>query len=227
MRPVILILLLLMGRAVLADIQPLTEIRDTAKAYFETEIRKNYADANITIGDLDTRLRLPRCGTALKGFSPHSVNVLKSGTVGVKCTSPKPWSIYVPVSVEIYREVAVANKPLARGRIVTAADIAMQRFDISKLSGSYLFHTADIVGRELTRPVQMGKPLFSHLLKDPIAIHRGQTVPLVARGKDFEVRMEGLALSDAAVGQRLKVRNIRSRRIVEGQLAKNGTVFVN
>ena len=222
-----IILLILPAFQAFAQIHPLSDIRETAYSYVQQQQLSQYSDTNISIGALDPRLRLPRCDAPLEAFSSLSAQLLRNGAVGVRCEGIKPWSIYVPVNIEIFREVAVANTPLARGQTITPNDFSMQRIEISGLSGSYLFEAKEIIGLELTRPVQTGKPLFKHILKAPIMVKRGQTVPLVAKGGTFEVRMEGLALSDAATGQRLKVRNKRSKRVVEGRLAENGTVFVN
>ena len=73
----------------------------------------------------------------------------------------------------------------------------------------------------------MGGPVLSNMLKQPIILRRGESVSLLARSPTFEVRMEGKALMDGAVGDRVKVRNLRSKRIVEGRITETGTVLVN
>ena len=83
------------------------------------------------------------------------------------------------------------------------------------------------IGQETTRPIQLGRPLLSNLLKAPTIIRRGQTISMLAKQSTFEVRSMGESLMDGAVGERIKVRNSRSKRIVEGVITKNGVVFVN
>lgn len=221
-----LLLLLLQGTAI-AAIHPLSDIRQTAMSYLQIKLSKNYPDAEISVGALDPRLRLPQCARPLSGFSPYSGKIISNGTIGVRCEGSKPWSIFVPVKIAVFQDVLVARQPLPRGKIITNSDIQLQAIDISKLLGNHIVNQEIAIGQQLSRPVQMGQVLLSDFLKPPILVKRGQTVPLVAKGGAFEVRMEGEAMADAAAGQRLKVRNIRSKRIVEGKLAKNGIVFVN
>ena len=103
----------------------------------------------------------------------------------------------------------------------------MQRRDVNRLTGAYLTQANIAVGKILTRPIQLGRPLLSNLLKAPTIIRRGQTITMLARQSSFEVRSMGESLMDGAVGERIKVRNRRSKRVVEGVIAKNGIVFVN
>jgi flagella basal body P-ring formation protein FlgA len=123
--------------------------------------------------------------------------------------------------------VAVASRPLAQGKTLSADDITMQRMDISRLKGGYLTQANLAIGQNLTRPVQLGQPFLSTLLKAPTIIRRGQTITMLAKQSTFEVRSMGESLMDGAVGQRIKVRNRHSRRVVEGVIAENGLVFVN
>ena len=60
-----------------------------------------------------------------------------------------------------------------------------------------------------------------------VLVRRGQIVTLVAGGGPVEIRTTGKALADGAAGERVRVRNERSNRIVEGVVAEDGTVRVN
>jgi flagella basal body P-ring formation protein FlgA len=51
-------------------------------------------------------------------------------------------------------------------------------------------------------------------------------VTLVGRNGSFEVRAQGKALADAGAGERVRVENLSSRRVVEGQVRADGSVLV-
>jgi len=57
-------------------------------------------------------------------------------------------------------------------------------------------------------------------------VHRGEHIMLVALAGNMEVRMSGTALSDAVLGQRVRVKNISSKRVVEGIVEAAGIVKV-
>lgn len=56
----------------------------------------------------------------------------------------------------------------------------------------------------------------NQLLVGAKAVQRGQTVTLVADAGGMSVTMQGRALSDGMVNQRVKVENLSSGRVVEG-----------
>jgi flagellar basal body P-ring formation protein FlgA len=206
---------------------PLQDIRDTATNYVRANLATDDTDIHISAKALDPRLKLPLCKQQLQAHMPYSNLKSSNTTVGVRCEGEQPWSLYVPVTVQIYREVAVASRPLAQGEKISADDVEMQRMDISHLAGGYLTQANIAIGQISTRPIQLGRPLLSNLLKAPTIIRRGQTITMLAKQSSFEVRSMGESLMDGAVGERIKVRNRRSKRIVEGVVAKNGVVFIN
>lgn len=207
--------------------QPLQTIRDTAINYVRSHSATSGVDTGISAKHLDARLRLPLCQSPLQAFYPHAARKSGNITVGVRCDGSKPWTIYVPVVVQIYRDIAIATRSLPRNKILTGDDIQLQRMDISRLSGAYITDPGQIAGKQLKRPLQTGTPLLSSMLKQPIVIRRGEMVTLLAKRRRFEIRMEGKALMDGAAGDRIRVRNLRSKRIIEGKLAQGGTVLVN
>ena len=98
--------------------------------------------------------------------------------------------------------------------------------DISQISGGFLSGTDAAIGKVTTRPIQTGRPLLSRLLRARTVIQRGQTITMLARQAGFEVRSMGESLMDGAIGQRIKVRNRRSKRIVEGIVNEDGVVYI-
>lgn len=213
--------------SVFASIQPLEDIRQTAIDFARHQISHSGSDISITASHLDKRLRLPLCERPLEAFSPHHMKIVGNTTIGVRCNGDKSWSIYVPVLIHIYQKVAVADRSLPRKRILTQADLRFERMDISRYSGAYITDPKQLIGKQLTRPVQIGQPFIMHMLKAPISVRRGDKVQLLTKSKSFQISVQGEALMDGAIGDTIQVRNIRSKRIIQGRLLGNGTVFVN
>ena len=64
------------------------------------------------------------------------------------------------------------------------------------------------------------------LLAADILVKRGQRVALVSQVAGLEVRADGEAISDANAAGRVRVVNLGSRRIVEGQVETRDRVRV-
>ncbi len=209
------------------DAHPLDDIRDSASRFVQANMASTGQDVVIEAGKLDPRLRLPACPHALNAAMPFSGQTSHNTVVAISCEGERPWSIHVPVNVQVFRDILVTTRPLARNSALKESDISMKRTDISQLSGGYIISKDAALGLLTTRPMQMGQPLMLNMLKAATIIRRGQSITMLARQNSFEVRSTGESLMDGAVGDRIKVRNRRSKRIVEGVIAKNGTVFVN
>ena len=55
-----------------------------------------------------------------------------------------------------------------------------------------------------------------NMLESAVAIRRGQKVTLVNHNGPVSVSMAGEALNEATLGQRIRIKNVNSGRILEG-----------
>ncbi|MES9850143.1 MAG: flagella basal body P-ring formation protein FlgA, partial [Candidatus Thiodiazotropha sp.] len=69
------------------------------KDYLLQTVANQNKDAKIVITPLDHRLKLRQCDTPLKTFSPPGDSKMGRTSVGVRCESPAPWSLYVSAKV--------------------------------------------------------------------------------------------------------------------------------
>ncbi len=215
------------GAASAGAIQAPDTIRAAAGAFLRARHPGvKHSALQIRVTALDPRLRLPRCSEPLRTFLSPGSRALGNTTVGVRCRAPRPWTIYVPAHVSIYRKVLVAARPLPRGTRLSAADVRMARKDVDNLAYGYLSDPAAVRGKLLRRLVPAGMALDPEMLESPPLVKRGQQVVLLAETGGLQVRMTGLALATGAAGDSIKVRNLSSRRVVEGVVVRPGVVRV-
>lgn len=205
-------------------IEPLDVIQATAQSFADATF--GGADITVTTGRLDPRLRLAACADGLEAFLPPGAGSGRGGTVGVRCNGPRPWVLYVPVTVRETREVVVLARPLGQDAVIGADDLALERRDVSRLAGGY-FAADDLpVGQVLRRPLPAGAVVGPRQVAPRKLVRRGGQVILAARVQGLAVRMTGIALADAAAGDRIQVRNLSSKRVVEGVVGADGSVEV-
>ena len=181
----------------------------------------------IKIGKLDSRLKLKLCAKRLQAFSPKGSRELGKTTVGVKCSGSKPWSLHVPVTISIYKNILVAKRQLQKHTILTESDIKLVKHDLASLSYGYFEDIKNATGMKIKRRVLAGAVLTPAMLKKPQIITRGQQITILAQSGRMEVRMSGKALANGAVGDRIKVMNIKSRQKLEGIVTSSGEVKVD
>jgi flagellar basal body P-ring formation protein FlgA len=195
-----------------AELQDLEAIEQTAEDFVAARSASGTASASA----LDRRLRLGRCEQPLQAYLRAGARVQQRTIVGVRCTGPHPWKVYVPVNLVITQDVVVLTGNLPRGHQLGAADVKVERRDVSRLPGGYLAVPADVLGQRLKQSLRAGAILSPSSLQAEVLIRRGQSVTLSAGGGGVSIRMLGKALMDGALNQRIRVENTSSGRVVEG-----------
>jgi len=208
------------------SLHELDNIEQVAYEYALTKAQESFDSPQIVMDDLDSRLRLQACDKSLYVFSNIVNTGLGNQTIGVKCSSPVAWTVYVPVKVKVLQAVVVAVKPLSANQIIASSDVKLQQVDIGALRQGYINSIRQIVGQELKYPIAMGTVIKPKSVRAQKLVHRGEHIMLVALAGKMEVRMNGIALSDASLGQRVRVKNSSSKRVVEGVVDAPGIVKV-
>ena len=197
-----------------AALQGAPAILKTVENYVRSETAGFPGQVIISLGTVDPRVNLPAC-LALEPFVPAGGRLWGHASVGVRCNSQTPWTLYVPVNIKVIANVVHAAKPLVQGQPVAAADLMLQKADLAQLPAGILTEPAQAVGKTLVSSIASGQPLRQDLLRSPPVIQQGQSVKLQAQGPGFNVSSEGKALANAAEGQVVQVR-IQSGRVISG-----------
>jgi flagella basal body P-ring formation protein FlgA len=209
-------------------VQSIDSIRKAARQFIAEHTKTVYQQpAEVNIGKLDSRLRLRQCNLPLDVYLPTGSRDLGRFTLGVRCSGQKPWSLHVPVTVTIYQKVIVTARSLPRGKILTGNDLKFAKHDKSKLPAGYMDELTEGVGMELKRQLSNGAPLTTSMIRKPKIIKRGQRVSIIARAGGMEVRMAGKALAHGAVGDRIRVLNMKSKKKIEGTVTPSGDIRVD
>jgi flagella basal body P-ring formation protein FlgA len=145
-------------------------------------------------------------------------------TVHTACEGAQPWSIYVPAQVALFRRTPVASRNLDRGEIISSADISPEVVNISQLRHGQLNDYDSILGKEIKRPITQGEAFRSAALDAPMVIKRGDIVNIEIQAGAISVSSQGTAMSHGRVGDRIRVRNSQSDRIVNAQVIASGKV---
>ncbi|AFJ02603.1 Flagellar basal-body P-ring formation protein FlgA [Methylophaga frappieri] len=209
-----------------ADLHELNAIEHAAYLFALNDAQSRWNNPVVSVDSLDKRLRLQRCDSDLETFTNN--DQLRSGklTVGVRCHQPVAWTVYVPATIEVMRAVAVTTRPLSADHIMTADDVKLANQNILTMRSGYSTDMQSLIGQQLKSPLAMGAVLSKRQFKPQHLVQKGQLITLVSAVGNMEVRVKGEAMADAEMGQRVRVKNTRSERIVEGVVDAAGVVRV-
>lgn len=120
-------------------------------------------------------------------------------------------------------EVLVATRQLSSGRALGADDVELQRRDLAQASDA-LARLEDLQGQALRSSLRPGQIVQKRQLQPAVLIQRGERVRIVARHEGVEVQAGGEALEPGALGERIRVRNSASGRVIAARVLEAGVV---
>jgi flagella basal body P-ring formation protein FlgA len=208
-------------------IQSHESIQTTAEAFIAEAVLSSHGRLpTVRAGSLDSRLRLKECDEPLEAFQPGGGRSLGNTTVGVRCPGTQPWTLYVPVKVSIYDAVVVAARSLSKGMLVQEQDVKLLEKDLAGIRAGYYQDLSQVVGKQVARTVSMGAAITTNMVKPQMQIKRGQQISLIAVSHGLKVQMTGEALADGATGERIRVRNLSTKKVLEGIVRSATTVEI-
>ncbi len=222
-------ILCLLPMLCLADDTPARQDRasilQTVEQFLHIQTAGLPGQVTIKLGALDEQTRLARCD-AMQAFLPPGGRIWGRTTVGVRCTQPSPWLVYIQTNVSIVGNYVVSAAPLAQGQIIDANQVRIVSGDLTQLPNGVVTDLSQAVGLVAAFSLPAGIPLRSDALRKQIAIQQGQNVKLISSGNGFQVSADGRAIGAAMAGQVVQVR-VNSGQVISGIAQANGVVKVS
>lgn len=205
--------------------QNLAAIKTKITEFLETQAIGYPGTVSVQAGAIDPNLRLAQCPD-LQVFLPKGSRAWGRTSVGVRCSAPSVWTIYVQATVSVAAQYLVAAAPLAQGSVVTSQDVLFESGDLTQLPAGVFTDINQAVGRTVNNSMTAGTVLRQDMLKMPLAVQRGQTVIVTSVGKGFTVSAEGQAMTNASEGQVVQVK-VTSGQLISGVARSGGQVEVS
>ncbi len=201
------------------------QLRQSAEQFLRAQTAGLPGEVNITVNPVDMRLSLPACAQP-QAFLPNGGRAWGKTTVGIRCSAPAPWTIYVTATVQVFADYIAAAAPLVQGQSIGPNDIAKIRGDLTALPHGVITEPSQAIGRSVTISLALGTPLRQDALRNQQAVQQGQMVRLVSSGSGFRVSTEARALGNASEGQMIQARTLAGQT-VSGVAKMGGIVEVS
>lgn len=208
------------------DFEAHENIISTVNGYINKAL-EGIEDKKIIINPLNKDLKLIKCTQPLESFITPGVKLSGRTTIGVRCSGYKPWKIYVTAEINIFDNVVIADSYILRGSRLSAAQLRTEKRNVATLSRGYFSRPEDVIGKIAKTTISKEQVIGLHSLASPKLVRRGQNVTIVAKSDTVTVKMNGNAMADGHLGELIKVKNLRSRRIIEAEVIDNNLVRVS
>lgn len=207
-------------------LQSLADVEHAAYTFTLAQAQARFNNPEVTLTALDKRLRLQHCESGLEAFSNRELSSAGNVTVGVRCHQPVAWTVYLPLQIKIMQPLVVIARPVSANHVLTEQDLRIEQHDIGNLRQGYMTNIAAAVGQQVKYSLGLGIVVQSNHLRPLNVVQRGESIVLIANAGTMEVRMQGTAMANAGMGERVRVKNESSDRVVEGVVDSPGVVRV-
>jgi flagella basal body P-ring formation protein FlgA len=144
------------------------------------------------------RVRPANGEAELRGKKLFNVEALRNGMV---CGRG-----HVLATVRVFAEVVVARRRLDRKEVLSVADLALERRELTNLHTTPVRVLREALGKRTRRMIATGHILSSEDIERPPVVKQGEVVNMVVGTKNLSVTMKVTALQDGALGERIAVR---------------------
>ena len=201
-----------------------SDLKKVAEQHIRTHFTDNY-EIQVSFGRLDKRLRLGKCSKPLHAFTTGNRIPAGAINIGVRCDVPD-WKVRIPARVRAYTKVLVAKQPIAKGSIIHAQDLRLERHDVGKYFAGVFLKQPDLLGMVAKRSIRQSTVITPRMVKPRRLVSRGEIITILAESNGLTIRTSGEALMHGQRGQIITVKNSRSGKKISGEVIARSTVRV-
>lgn len=139
------------------------------------------------------------------------------------CGGSDGWRQEFVLRASVSARVLVAVAELPAGRPIAAADLALERRDVSAMPDA-ISDPREAAGMSSRRPLHVGDVVRKGALAATLLVRRGQSVRIVAHSGPIEVSVDGEALEDGTRGAAVRVKNAGNGNVIRARVTAEATV---
>jgi len=208
------------------EYQSIDAIQTAITQFIEVNIDTSQ-EYEINVNKLDSRLKLANCSVPLEVYSHDKKIEAGILSVGVRCNGKQKWSLYHSAKLTQYINVLTLKRGLKRNTVISQDNVVLEKKSTAALHHGYFTNYQEINNQITTRNLRNGEILQPSHVTHPQLIKKGEQVTIHAFSPSFSIKMSGKALMSGSLGEKIQVKNNKSKKIIEGTITKAGTISVN
>ena len=132
----------------------------------------------------------------------------------------------VTADVRWFCPVLIAARGMRRGEELTAEMVELDERDVTRARDGFFRDAAELDGLRTRRTVRPGNLLTQKHTESVPVVLRGGEITMVVETDNLRISVLGTALQDGGIGDRIRVRNEDSGKVVYGEVIDPATVRI-
>jgi len=130
------------------------------------------------------------------------------------------------VRIEVFKDVAVANRKIGRKEKISEEDIDLRTKDVALYPARYFTSKDEIIGKIAGSMIQKGMVVLDWMVADEPVVSRGSQIKIIAKGENIVIETQGTALKDGRLNDLIPVRRENSREEFKAKVVSPDMVEV-
>ncbi len=167
--------------------------------------------------DLIVRV-IPRKYGTYKGLLSLSVGIYNGNDLYKK--------LVARVKRKVFTQAVIAVKRINRQQVIKSGDITVLTTDVTGAGNNYCTDLSFVIGKRAVNIINENQIIQRKMIEaDPI-IKKGETVDLIVKKGNIEIKVKGKARMDGHMGDRIMVRNLLNNSVLKGIVKSSSLVLV-
>ncbi|QFI36556.1 flagellar basal body P-ring formation protein FlgA [Moritella marina ATCC 15381] len=200
-------------------------LEEFAESFIKAQLFSNENErVSIEVTKIDRRITVTQCEGNMAAELVGNKSLQRSATVRIRCDNTDNWQLHVPVKIIRLVPVVVSNRPLSKGSLLTKNNTKIDYMNRVLLRSGYISDLAFVNRARLKRQLSSGQMIST---RDICLVCKGESVTITSSVGNLTVKTAGVALSNGVLGDKINVRNTKSKRIVSGIVQAAGIIQIN
>ncbi len=204
------------------------EVRDVVTAFVTSRTAGMGWDVHIRRITISDALKLPEGPVDYEVVAPQQWEGWGNISIAVIARQKDRVVRNVPVRVDVeaLTDTVVTLRQIEYGSIVSAADVVLQKREITQNSHLAARTLDDVSGKKARTTLRANQPVRTDQVEKVPLIKSGQIVTIVAENEVLKISVSGTARSSGAEGDIIRVQNLTSLKEIPARVINATTVQV-
>jgi flagella basal body P-ring formation protein FlgA len=200
-------------------------IEEFAESFIKAQLPNSRNErVSIEVTKIDRRIAVTQCEGNMSAELVGNKSLQRAATVRIHCNSADNWQLYVPLKIIRLVPVVVSNRALSKGSLLTKNNTKIEYMNRILLRSGYISDLAFVNRARLKRQLSTEQMIST---RDICLVCKGESVTITSSVGNLTVKTDGIALANGILGEKIKVRNSKSKRIVSGVVQAAGIIQIN
>lgn len=200
-------------------------IHNLVENYIKQKVYQQLFEPVIHIRKLSNNLQLAACQTELELKDNRHDRIAGRMTIRVQCHQPK-WQVFVPATVDGKLPLVVSAKAILKRAVIKEDDVTQILVSYNRVPIGALVKTDKAIGMRTKRAIGPNQPIKVRDLDPPYWVFKNKEVNVITKIGEVEVKTKAIALKSGVQDEQVPVKNITSKKVVNGIVIAPNTVIV-